>query len=214
MARSEYSTLRGLAMKRLSRLEKAGLTLPGINIPKVSELKTSAERARATAALKSFLSSSETTVRGARAAGLKVGPSARGISPRAYTESQLKGQAKRARQKAARQAALSPFTKKQQGFIKGAKKVGVNVSTSLIPVFIEYMEYRFSQITESQFYVFATYAEDFESAAKKDPKKVQDIVKDFERYQQERAEWIQAAKDSGGYGESEVLAMWREYVNS
>lgn len=212
MARSEYSTLRGIAMKRLGRLESAGLTLPGIHIPKSSELKTAGERSRALEGLKAFLSSPTTTVRGARSADVKIGPAARGGLPRTFTEKQAKGRQKRERQKATRKEVLSRYTAKQRGFIKGAKTLGINISTSQIPVFIEYMEYRFSQIKESEFYIFATYVEDFESAAKKDPKKVQDILNDFNRYKADRAAWMDEVSESGGYSEAEVLAMWNEYI--
>ena len=213
MARSEYSTLRGVAMKRLGRLESAGLTMPGIHIPKMSELKTARERSRALEGLKAFMASSSTTVRGAKSADLKIGPSARSGLPRTFTEKQAKGREKRERQKATRQQVLSRYNAKQRGFVKGAKTIGINIPTSQIPVFVEYMEYRFSQVQDSQFYVFATYAEDFESAAKKDPKKVQDILNDFNRYKADRAMWMDEVSASGGYSEAEVMAMWDEYIH-
>ena len=212
MARSEYSRLRGAAMKRLQRLEAAGLAVPGITLPKVSDLKTARERRAATERIQAILQNPRFTVKGAREAGARIQPGRAGL-PEALTEKQIRGREKRERAKQRRAEALQNLANnRQRGFIKGAKKVGINIPTRLIGVFVEYMEYRFSQIKESKFYAFATYAEDFESAAKKDPQGVKNILEDFNRYQVERAEWIAELQAAGGYTEEHVQQLWSELI--
>lgn len=212
MARSEYSRLRGAAMKRLQRLEAAGLAVPGITLPKVSDLKTARERRAATEKIQAILQNPRFTVKGAREAGARIQPGRAGL-PEALTEKQIRGREKRERAKQRRAEALQNLANnRQRGFIKGAKKVGINIPTRLIGVFVEYMEYRFSQIKESKFYTFATYAEDFEAAAKKDPQGVKNILADFNRYQVERAEWIAELQAAGGYTEEHVQQLWSELI--
>lgn len=212
MARSEYSRLRGAAMKRLQRLEATGLAVPGITLPKVSDLKTARERRAATEKIQAILQNPRFTVKGAREAGARIQPGRAGL-PEALTEKQIRGREKRERAKQRRAEALQNLANnRQRGFIKGAKKVGINIPTRLIGVFAEYMEYRFSQIKESKFYAFATYAEDFEAAAKKDPQGVKNILEDFNRYQVERAEWIAELQAAGGYTEERVEQLWSELI--
>lgn len=183
MARSEYSRLRGIASKRLERLSAQGLTLPGINLPKASELKTPSQRSKAEQMLRSFIQN--TSLRSVKEQGLKVGPG-RGGKIVTLTEKQIKGREKRERQQRKRQEILSQYTRKQQGFIKGAQKLGINISNTNIPYFIEYMETRFSQVIDSKFYVFADFAEDFDTAVHRDPKQAREIIADFERFQADR----------------------------
>lgn len=212
MARSEFSSLRMAVMKRISRLEKAGLAQPGISIPMAKDIRGSREKASIISAMKGFLADKETTVRGAKQSGKTIAPG-RGKIPQAYTEKQLKGREKRERAKRRREEELQKLTNKQRGFLKGAHTIGINIPTSQIPVFVEYMEYRFSQIQDSQFYVFATYAEDFESASKKDPSGVKDILADYERYKSERSEWMDSVSEFGGYSEESVLEMWADFID-
>lgn len=212
MARSEYSRLRGTAMKRLQRLEAAGLAVPGITLPKVSDLKNARERRAATEKIQAILQNPRFTVKGARKAGARIQQGRAGL-PEALTEKQIRGREKRERAKQRRAEALQNLANnRQRGFIKGAKKVGINIPTRLIGIFVEYMEYRFSQIKESKFYAFATYAEDFEAAAKKDPQGVKNILEDFNRYQVERAEWIAELQAGGGYTEERVEQLWSELI--
>ena len=173
MARSEYSRLRGIVSKRLERLSAQGLTLPGINLPKASELKTPSQRSKAEAMLRSFIQGQ--SLRSIKEQGLKVGPG-RGGKIVTLTEKQIKGREKRERQQRKRKEILSQYTRKQQGFIKGAQKLGINISNTNIPYFIEYMETRFSQVIDSKFYVFADFAEDFDTAVHRDPKQAREIM--------------------------------------
>ena len=183
MARSEYSRLRGIVSKRLERLSAQGLTLPGINLPKASELKTPSQRSKAEAMLRSFIQGQ--SLRSIKEQGLKVGPG-RGGKIVTLTEKQIKGREKRERQQRKRKEILSQYTRKQQGFIKGAQKLGINISNTNIPYFIEYMETRFSQVIDSKFYVFADFAEDFDTAVHRDPKQAREIIADFNRFQADR----------------------------
>lgn len=217
MARSEYSRIRGVVMKRLERLEKAGLTLPGIQIPKVSELKTPEQKKAALSSLQKFLSAPDTTVRGAKQSGKKIGPSLRGgAAPVALSEKQQQGRARRERERPARQArkdALKNLTPQQRGLIKGARKLGVNVPTKDIGTFVEYMEFRLSQSLESEYYIFANYVEDFEKMAEKHKHSTMDIMKDFNRFVSDNRALIESVEQTPGYTESYVQGLWDDLIS-
>lgn len=183
MARSEYSRLRGIVSKRIERLSAQGLVLPGINLPKSSELKTPSQRSKAEQMLRSFIES--TSLRSIREQGLKVAPG-RGGKIVTLTEKQVKGREKRARQKQRREDILSKYTARQRGFLKGAKKLKLNISNANIKDFIEYMEVRFSQVVDSKYYIMDDFIDDFQTAIKRDPKAVKDLVEDFHRFQADR----------------------------
>lgn len=91
MARSEYSRLRGIAERRLDRLESAGLNFGNFKFPKVGELKTKKAREQALASVQEFLAGGTklgevrktvsklsedqiTMLKGAKGAGLSIMP--------------------------------------------------------------------------------------------------------------------------------------------
>lgn len=207
MARSEFSRLRGIAAKRLERLKKAGLAEPGISLPKRSDIKSAKELKKATENLKKFLESG-TTVKEVKQSRKRVAPTKSGIA-RPITEKQIK----RRQREQKRKKTLQGLTKKQQGLVKAAGKLGVRIPTADIPAFVEYMEYRFSQVSDSQFYIISTYIDDFQSIEEKKPG-VEDIISDFNRFQQDREAFEDALYDSPGYTESDVMRLWQEYIES
>ena len=209
MARSEYSRLRDIAVKRIARLEKAGLAMPGINIPKVSDLGDKRSRERAAENLKQFLASG-TTVREIRKSGGVVAPSRKGIAD-VSTPEKIHRREKQKEARARRAEVLSGLTKNQRNMLKGAKTLGIRLPTNQIMAFVEYMEYRFDQISESQFYLFANYAEDFQQIMKKSPS-IGDIRADFNRFLADRDSLESLFASGGGYDESALQALWSEYV--
>lgn len=211
MVRSEYTRLRDIAQKRLGRLEAAGLAMPGLSFPKLRELKTEAERASALIELRRFVEA-PTQVKQVRPTGNIVAKTPAGIvvdDPQRIARNE-----RRRQQRAARKEALAALTKNQRSMIKGAKTLGIRVSTKDIPTFVSYMEYRFSQYSDSRFYLFADYAEDF-SEVKKRLKEMRDaaqIEDDFIRFKQEY-EQLHEPVDATGYSAAEFQKMWDAYID-
>lgn len=206
MARSEYTRLRDIAQKRLGRLEAAGLAMPGLSFPKLRDLKTDTERSRALNELRQFVQA-PTQVKQVRPTGNIVAKTSAGIvvgDPQKIARNE-----RRRQQRAARKEALSALTKQQRSMIKGAKSLGIRIATKDISAFISYMEYRFSQYSDSRFYMFADYAEDFGRVKKSHG--ADQIADDFARF---RAEYEQLHEpvDATGYSAAELQNMWNSFI--
>lgn len=210
MARSEFSYLRGIAQKRLDRLQSAGLASPSIRIPKASEL-TSKQKESYVRQLKEFLSSGS-TVKEARKTGNQFAPSRKGIAKQQTAE-----QAKRAEQRARKTAKqrerrhiIAGLTETQKGWIKGARKIGLSIPTDNISAFIEYMEYRYAQNKDSQFY---TVVDDFYSIQEVKKKNLNSITADFARYRAERQDVIDMMdRGEPGYSSYQFDKLWSSYI--
>ena len=210
MARSEFSYLRGIAQKRLDRLQSAGLTSQAIRIPKASELSAK-QKESYVRQLKEFLSSGS-TVKEARKTGNQFAPSRKGIAKQQTAE-----QAKRAEQRARKTAKqrerrhiIAGLTETQKGWIKGARKIGLSIPTDNISAFIEYMEYRYAQNKDSQFY---TVVDDFYSIQEVKKKNLNSITADFARYRAERQDIIDMMdRGEPGYSSYQFDKLWSNYI--
>lgn len=207
MARSEYTRLRDIAQKRLGRLEAQGLAMPGLSFPKLRELGTEAEKKAALRAVREFVEA-PTRVKDVRQAGQKVLLTERGIrAVDPEREARLQRRRDTARR---RREVLAGLTKEQQSMIKGARKLGITIRTEDIPTFIEYMEYRFSQYSDSQFYLFSDYSEDFGKIKKRNT--VREIVNDFKLFQQSYME-LHEKKPGTSYSAQELQSMWGALID-
>ena len=206
MARSEYTRLRDIAQKRLGRLEAAGLSVPGLSFPKLRELGTESEKKAALRAVRAFVESG-TRVKDVRNTGKIVTATPKGIQPvDPEREARLARRRETARK---RREALAGLTTEQRSMIKGARKLGLTIKTEDIPAFIEYMEYRFSQYSDSQFYLFADYADDYGKI--KNRKSVPDIVNDFKRFKESNIDLYDEPAGSG-YSAQELESMWSDLI--
>ena len=207
MARSEYTRLRDIAQKRLGRLEAAGLAVPGISFPKLRELGTESEKKAALREVRAFLESG-TKVKEVRQTGKVVTETPRGIRP---VDPEREARLARRRETARRRReVLAGLTTEQRSMIKGARKLGVTIRTEDIQAFIEYMEYRFSQYSDSQFYLFADYAEDYGKV--KNRKSVPEIVRDFKLFKESYAE-LHDQSTGTGYSAQELQSMWSGLID-
>lgn len=207
MAKSEYTRLRDIAQKRLGRLEASGLAMPGLSFPKLRELKTEAEKKLALKAVREFVEA-PTKVKEVRQTGQNVLLTERGIrlvDPEREARLQRRRDAARSRREV-----LAGLTKEQRSMIKGALKLGITIRTKDIPAFIEYMEYRFSQYSDSQFYLFADYSEDYGKI--KNRHKVREIVNDFKLFQQSYIE-LHEKKPGTSYSAQEFQSMWSGLID-
>lgn len=207
MARSEYTRLRDIAQKRLGRLAAEGLAPAGLAFPKLREMKTEAERKRALADVQEFLASG-TKLREIRESGKTVDITPKGIV--VDDPARLARNARQRERRRERRAALQSLTKSQRSMIKGARALGVTINTPDIPSFIAYMEYRFSQYSDSRFYLMADYVEDFQKLRKKNSS--DSIVSDFARFKTDY-EQLHSPVDVPGYSAAEFQNMWNEFIN-
>ena len=233
MARSEYSRLRSIAEKRIDRLSSHGLASPGISFPKVSQLKSAAEKEAALNAVKSFLASGSTLREAAK------NPEKRLVTenkmPAFLTEKQAKEAERRERRNARRRERyaqdkekrdarnarrreqyrrkkiLKELTDKQRALLKGAATLGVDIPTDRIKQFIEYMEYRFAQVQESAYYAMDKYTEDYQKILRNAPNS-DDIVADFERFLSEREDNESLFDNLQSYDEDAMNDLWDEFT--
>ena len=208
MARSEYTCLRDIAQKRLGRLISEGLAPAGLAFPKLREMKTEAERFQALADVQEFLASG-TKLREIRESGKAVDITPAGIV--VDDPVKLARNARQRERRRERREALRPLSKQQRSMIKGARALGVTIRTPDIPAFIAYMEYRFSQYSDSRFYLMADYVEDFQKLRKKNS--VDSIVSDFARFKNDY-EQLHNPPDAQGYSASEFQLMWTAFIKS
>ena len=207
MARSEYTRLRDIAQKRLGRLEAQGLAMPGLSFPKLRELETEAEKKAALRAVREFVEA-PTKLKEVRQTGQRVLLTERGIrAVDPEREARLQRRRDTARR---RREVLAGLTMEQRSMIKGARKLGITIRTEDIPAFIEYMEYRFSQYSDSQFYLFADYSEDFGKIKKRNT--VREIVNDFKLFQKSYME-LHEKKPGISYSAQELQSMWGALID-
>lgn len=205
MARSEYTRLRDIAQKRLGRLEASGLAVPGLSFPKLRELKTESEKAAALRAVREFVQA-PTKVKEVRQTGQRVMPTAKGI--RAVDPVQEAKRQRQREQRARRREVLRGLTPNQRGLIKAARTLGMTINTENIPAFLEYMEYRFSQYSDSQYYLIDQYVSDFKALKKA---KRENVINDFARFRADR-EALMKPVGAEGYTAAQVQLMWNEYI--
>lgn len=206
MAKSEYTRLRDIAQKRLGRLEASGLAVPGLSFPKLRELKTEAEKKAALKAVREFVQA-PTKVKEVRGTGQIVAPTPKGIrAVDPEREARLQRQRER---RAQRRELLRGLTPNQRGLIKAARTLGMKINTENIPAFLEYMEYRFSQYSDSQYYLIDQYVSDFKALKKA---KRENVINDFARFRADR-EALMEPVGAEGYMAAQVQLMWNEYIN-
>ena len=108
-----------------------------------------------------------------------------------------------------RKKVFEGLTEDQKNMVKGAETLGIHLSAEEIPVYIEYMEYRFSQYSDSQHYLFGDYAEDFGKIKRK--RGTQDILPDFAKFKAEY-QALHTPTDAKGYSAEEFQKMWTNFI--
>lgn len=222
MARSEYSTLRGIAQKRLERLQEAGIA-PQITLPKSRDL-TPEQKAQYVKELQSFLSG-KTTVREARKEpGILIMPGKKGI-PEQTTEKALKERQRRERRAAyqreyRRRKVLEEIEDDYpEGLqhIANAEKIGLHIETRNLKSFVEYVEFRLDAAVSSMYYrVMEDFAKIQDKAGRRS---VGDVRGDFARYLDDRTdlqntlEQYETRSGNMTYNATEFDAVWDAYID-
>lgn len=213
MARSEYSHLRGIAQRRIDRLVEAGLAPQGTRFPTVKELGSSkSAQQKALNAINRFLASGS-TLGEARASGKRIGTVAG--TPAVMTEKQLREQARRKKISEtlkARYQIMKGLTEEQKTALKGARAIGLKLGVEEINIFLEYVEYRYSQNKDSSWY---TVVDDFAALQKKKKTTRGNLLQDFDRFRKDREDLMNMFDDgTPGFSSRMFNEMWTNFINN
>lgn len=188
-AYDEYSKLRKVAQERIKRLGLAGADVSGISFPTVKELqRDSIKASKAEKKVRQFLAG-PTTVKEWRKTPADLFPSFRNTPSGVETASRsvLLHRERNRRYRERQKEIFSQLTANQQGLLKSARKLGVNISPGQAELFEEYVKYRYAQGQGNLKYWIKRALDDFEDYRKKNPHhSAKEILDDFNRYASER----------------------------
>lgn len=214
-----YSEARSIARKRLERLNAAGYVTDNISFPTVKQLKDKGiSPGMALRSVEEFLKAPTKLVEFRREE--KAGKNL--MFRQTSTGVQLgerERQLKRQRDAAYRERVRS-MTKDDRRFMKAARTLGLNLTPSTIKAFSEYVKYRYSQGVGSVKYMMANIVEDYMEITKGQPKKADDVVKDYERFLADRAElldaWnrIESGESPSASTSDRFHVSWLEYIKA
>ena len=216
---TSYSEARSIARKRLERLNAAGYVTDNISFPTVKQLKEKGiSPGMALRSVEEFLKAPTKLVEFRReekagknlmfrqtSAGVQLGE----------RERQLKRQ-----RDAAYRERVRNMTMDDRRFMKAARTLGLNLTPTTIKAFSEYVKYRFSQGVGSVKYMMANIVEDYMEITKGQPKKADDVVKDYERFLADRAElldaWnrIESGESPSASTSDRFHVSWLEYIKA
>lgn len=201
----EYSRQRDIAVKRVKRLQEAGVKI-NVHIPTVKELRSmEAEKAGAMeSALHTFLESGASLQRRKESQRIHYTQEEQAERRREYQRDYR-------RRKVAQEYAVGRNSK-YESYLKGIKTLGVDLKPSQLPGFFQYMDYRFSQGNTSKKYVFDIFVDDYKDLLSKGYKPDQ-IVGDFERFQADQIALADRASTMNGYTLENALTSWDKFVN-
>lgn len=180
----EYSRMRDIAMKRIDRLQNAGVNIHK-NFPKVSKIKSD-ETLRESKEeifdnLRKFLQS--------------------GITAGNYRKSQ----------RLAMQSAINPEReKKYTAYLKGLYTLGIHIPPEKLGSFFAYMDYRFSQGVSSYKYAFATFSEDYEELVSKGYRPDQ-IIDDYQKFVADQDDLRYKSEKRKGVPRTKVRKSWVQF---
>ena len=195
----EYSRKRDIAVKRLKRM--------GIDahVPTVKELKSGAFDVESSfRQLSTFLESGPSLKKKREAEHRHLTQEERNERRREY-------QRQYRRQKVAEKYERPSFPHKYRGYVKGLKKLGVNITPSQLPSFFAYMDYRFAQGNASRKYVFDIFVDDYQALLQKGYKPDQ-ILADYERFQADQVALAERASGMNGYSITQAIESWDRFV--
>lgn len=199
----EYSRQRDIAVKRIKRLEASGMKLD-VHIPTVKEVRGKAEfeQSRLFSALSGFLEGGMSLSR--RRARAKATEAERAEQRRQYQRDYR-------RQKVAEKYERPTVPNKYKGYLKGLKKLGVDLKPSQLPGFFKYMDYRFAQGNASRKYVFDIFVDDYQALLQKGYKPDQ-ILADYEKFEADQIALGERAGGMNGYTVEQAISSWDKYI--
>lgn len=183
---SEYSRLRSIARKRAERLAESGLA-ELVSFPSVRELKKGGMSvSSAIKQVQSYLDAPTRTREYRRIAeeqrpvfiqeGQQVTEARREQEKKERRKAQNREAARRYRER------VKKLTKKEKGYMKAARTLGLHITPANATAFGEYMDFRFAQGNDTVHYRVARYVEDYISIIEKSGHKQSEIMDDFQNF--------------------------------
>lgn len=211
-----YSEARSIARKRLERLNEAGYVINDIHFPSVKELKARGiSPGSALRAVEAFLQAPTTLIE------YRKENKKRDIAFRQTKQGVQVGERerimKRARDAAYRERVRN-LTKDEKRLMKGARRLGLNITPSTAAAFAEYVKYRDAQGKGSMKYWFANIVEDYMDATQGNPRKNSAVLQDYQRFLADRSALVSAA-DAMKSSETAMTAddfntSWIEFIQA
>ncbi len=201
----EYTKLRDIAQKRIKRAQAAGVPL-FIHVPTVKELRAAGDAAAALAFqnLSSFVETGFSLKRRQEEERPKLTEAERKERKRLQSREYR-------RRKVAKEYERPAFPNKYQGYLKGLKKLNVDIPPSKLPAFFAYMDYRFAQGNSSKKYVFDIFVEDFQKMLQKGYQPDQ-ILTDFQKFEADQAALADRAGDMIGTSYEKAIGLWDQFI--
>ena len=196
----EYSRQRDISVNRLKRM--------GIDahVPTVKELRADTGTASdAFRQLREFLESGPSLSKKRESERNYYTPEQKAERRREYQRDY------RRRKVAREQEHISGKTNKYSGYLKGIRKLGVDIKPSQLPSFFQYMDYRFAQGNASRKYVFDIFVDDFIELMQKGYKPDQ-IVSDYEKFQADQLALTDRAGSMSGISVTDAIMSWDKFV--
>lgn len=202
----EYTRMRDIAQKRIKRGQEAGYGLDGVRVPTVKELRQRGEAAQQIEfmRLQQFLQT-----------GFSLQRRKEASRERLTDEERRKRKRQQSRDYRRRKKTFDyePVKgKKYREYLKGLKTVGKDIPPAALPAFFAYMDYRFSQGSESRKYVFDIFVDDFREMLQKGYKPDQ-ILADFQKFEADQAEIASRAGQMEGMSMEKAIGLWDEFLN-
>lgn len=211
-----YSEARSIARKRLERLNEAGYVINDIHFPSVKELKERGiNPGSALRAVEAFLQAPTTLIEYRKESkkrdlafrqtetGVQVGERERIM--------------KRARDAAYRERVRN-LTKDEKRLMKGARRLGLNITPSTAAAFAEYVKYRDAQGKGSMKYWFANIVEDYMDATQGNPRKNGEVLRDYQRFLADRSALTAAAdaitSSTTAMSADDFNTSWFEFIQA
>lgn len=205
----EYTRLRDIAQKRIKRMEKAGLDVSGMRVPTIKQLKqgTALDKDMAMSRLKEMVSTGWHLQKRVEARRERE----RLRDPEEKRQRRREQQREYRRMKVAREQERADYPKKYQSYVKGIKKLGVDIPPSKLPAFFKYMDYRFAQGNASKKYVFDIFVDDYQQMLQKGYKPDQ-ILTDFQRFEADQMMLMDRAGSMSGMSVEKAIGLWDKFI--
>ena len=196
----EYTRMRDIAHKRVARM---GLD---VHIPTVKELRndTGETVVKAFENLRNFLEAGPSLSRRREAQRPQY-------SAEEKLERRREYQRDYRRRKVAKEHERKDFPKTYQSYVKGVKRLGVDIPPSKLPELFNYMDYRFAQGKVDKKYLFDIFLDDYQKMLEKGYKPAQ-IIGDFEQFAADQAALAGRAADMEGMSAEAALELWDKFI--
>lgn len=197
---SEYTKFRDIVVKRLKR---RGVDA---HVPTVKEIKNAANPEsllnQNLAALKQYIAITDLKREESRKPAMSEAE--RKAKRREYSRDYR-------RRKVAQEHERPEYPKKYQSYLKGIKKLGVDIPPSKLPAFFAYMDYRFAQGNSAKKYVFDIFVDDYQRMLQKGYRPNQ-ILGDFQKFEADQAALSSRADNMEGITAEKAVALWDKFI--